>query len=221
MSKKSQEATTETKDLKTELTESEETTSNNESVALQEDLQAAETQNAALLETVLRMQNEMNVMKKAINNPVIISDQFETGEYKAGIDQDITNDGVIEMSVQTDPNTRVFKDKNDYEMFMKEKVTIVIERTSDPNADQLVGMAVNGDSYLFVRGVEQTCPRYIVNGFACAKPTNYINQEYQADDGAQMSRQVGTTGLRYPFRVVKDVSPIGDRWLQKVLATAA
>jgi hypothetical protein len=108
------------------------------------------------------------------------------------------------------------KEKLDELAFMAEKVKIILHETSEPNADPVVMVSVNGRSRAFKRGVEYVVPRSYVGVLASAKPVHYTNEEYTLSDGSQGVRWPSRRGLRYPFGVIED-SPKGRAWLKRML----
>ena len=107
----------------------------------------------------------------------------------------------------------VSKEKLERLRFFAEKVKIVIHDTAEEQADPRFSVWVNGREWIFVRGLEYTVPRYVVEGLCRAKPVGFTNQEYVKEDGTRSVRWPTKTGLRYGFSVVED-SEKGREWLK-------
>lgn len=101
--------------------------------------------------------------------------------------------------------------------FMEEEVTIYIQDTNVPHADQRFGITVNGREIVFLVGRQYTVSRKYVETLARGKQTHYGNEEY-TEDGIHGVRWPARSGLRYPFSVVEDKNPVGHLWLKSVLA---
>lgn len=118
----------------------------------------------------------------------------------------------------TDVDSPEFKQKAEYEAFMREKVKIHIQTTSEKDADQFFDVSVNGRSRTFFRGETCTVARYYVEGLAHAKPLHYENQKVIGLDGAEDYKYPVRSGLRYNFSVMHDPNPRGAAWLERLIA---
>lgn len=104
--------------------------------------------------------------------------------------------------------------------FMEEPVDVLVHESTDPRAEPIVQVGVNGRNQFFVRGQSQTVRRKFVERLARAKRTSYTQQRYKDENGNDAIRNVPHTALEYPFSIVRDQNPRGGDWLKKVLAEA-
>lgn len=110
------------------------------------------------------------------------------------------------------------KDKADMLAFMEEPLEIFVHESTDPNAEPIVYVGVNGRTQYFVRGQVQTVKRKFVEKLARCKVTRYSQQYIKDGNGADAIKNIPHTSLAYPFSVVHDPNPRGAAWLRKVLA---
>jgi len=118
------------------------------------------------------------------------------------------------------PDGPAIADKAAALAFMREPVTIIVSESTDPNAEAMPCVYVNGRPQRFQRGKEQTVKRMFVEALARAKPTAIKTVDAMDADGSRTMKVLRSTGIRYPFSVVEDKNPIGRAWLSKVLAEA-
>lgn len=104
--------------------------------------------------------------------------------------------------------------------FMEELVTIRVATSTDPNAEQLFEVWVNGEPQLFKRGQTKTVKRKFVDCLARRKLTTHTLEKYTNADGVEAYRYPGHTGLRYDFQMVRDDHPRGAEWLAATLQEA-
>lgn len=159
----------------------------------------------------------------ARDTPVSLSKpQLSTDDEQIGQDGVVTGeDGSAEIArVKAETiDTPGFREKAANLEFNNEPVRIRILDTSEPNAQQVFQINVNGPpDWLFERGKEYTIPRYVLETIARAKPVNYRNEEYIDDDGILKVRWPSRTGARVPFDVIEDKNPMGRAWLRSILA---
>lgn len=102
--------------------------------------------------------------------------------------------------------------------FMNERVRVRIGTSTDPNAEQVFELIVNGKTELFKRGETKTVPRYYVDLLARLKETGFENKEVINRDGERSYAYVPRTALKYDFAVVGESNPLGDSWLAHVIA---
>lgn len=102
--------------------------------------------------------------------------------------------------------------------FNEEPVTIHLHESTDPNADNVVPVGVNGEMRWLQRGREFTLARKFVERLALARPSSIQTYETRDFDG---NRAIGIrkhTALKYPFSVIRDDNPKGVEWLRNLLA---
>lgn len=149
--------------------------------------------------------------------PVVIHSTHEAAEQDLGAAGDM-DDGSPIVTGMFDINSPQFKDKERINRFMHEKVKVHIHES---NNDLDVGaffVSVNNKSVTFRFGETKVVPRYIIEQLARAKPVHYANVQKTGSDGVEYIANPGTRGLRYPFSVLQDDNPIGQSWLNVVLA---
>lgn len=140
-----------------------------------------------------------------------------------------TNDGErvdeIEIAVQGDLVN--FKDKADRLAFLEEKLTIIINESSEKDAEKYVFCSVNGQGAgpggvkWLPRNRELTIARKFVEVLAKARPVRYKSVDETLPNGELASRQVGSSSQKYPFTVISDPNPKGREWLSKLLMRRA
>ena len=117
-------------------------------------------------------------------------------------------------------DTPNWKELAKMESFYDDEVEIVISDTDAPNAEQIIQLSVNGTNQFLIRGVPQIIKRKFVEVLAHAQPENLSTPEFIDPNGNRATKVVKTRGLKYPFRVLRDSSPDGRRWLESILKTA-
>ena len=149
--------------------------------------------------------------------PVVIrkETQFDDDKQSAGVATPGKGAEINQPVQEVEPVTLLVKEKADKLAFFAEPVQIVIHETAEEQADPRFSVWVNGREWVFVRGVEYTVPRYVVEGLLRAKPVGYMNQEYVREDGTRSVRWPTKRGLRYGFSVLMD-SERGRAWEKQV-----
>lgn len=105
------------------------------------------------------------------------------------------------------------------ESFMSEVLTIMLLPTTDPQAPPYATPNVNGNGVVVHRGVPTDVRRYHVEVLARMKETRVTQDLTPNREGEiTMASLRGSTGLVYPFTVLKDPNPKGGAWLANVLA---
>ena len=183
---------------------------NNAIGGLQEQIEDIGKTNSAILEF---MQDQKEQQKVA---PVIIQSTHEAAEQDLGAVGDMDDSPIV--TGMFDINSPQFKDKERIERFMHEKVKIHIHESSNDLEVEAFFVSVNNKSVTFRFGETKVVPRYIVEQLARAKPVHYSNVQKTGKDGIEYISNQGTRGLRYPFSVIQDNNPIGQSWLNVVLA---
>lgn len=179
---------------------------------------------------IMELDNKLAQVLEALNGmaaahrPISRSSSatFETEEYatqsgmvEPGLDDQAP---LVERTRLMSVDSVEFKEKEEIEAFMAELVMVQIHTTSETNADQVFEIAVNNERCLFHRGERKVCKRKFVYGLATARPVHFDNELYTKSNGVNAYRYPSRSGLRYPFSVVRDDNPIGERWLKGVLA---
>ncbi len=110
--------------------------------------------------------------------------------------------------------------------FMEEPVEIMIHESIDPNAEQFIFCAVNGEGAgshhlpWLPRGIPVTVKRKHVERLARAKPISLSTFDTTDATGALAKGIRSRRALAYPFSVIHDPNPRGPSWLKGVLAEA-
>lgn len=158
-------------------------------------------------------------MPRGVPNKVL-----ETAEMTVGQDKPraLTTEGPAKLEGRSvEPVDRPMdKEWLDMVAFSREKVTIVINADTNPNAEDPVGVGNNGDWLWLKREQSHTIERRFVESLARAKVTSYTQREEIGPNGVRLYINVPHTACRYPFRVENDPHPRGRDWLKAVLAEA-
>lgn len=96
--------------------------------------------------------------------------------------------------------------------FMAELITIRPATSTDPNAEQVFELCVNGRIELFRRGEDKTVPRYFADRMFRMKETRFSQKETQNAAGEKQYVQVPQSALKYDFQVITDHSPHSKAW---------
>lgn len=102
--------------------------------------------------------------------------------------------------------------------FMNEPVTVRIGTTTDPNAEQIFELIINGKTEVFRRGETKTVARYFADRLARLKETSYANVQVANHLDELSYAYVPRTAHKYDFAVVRDANPLGESWLKHVMA---
>lgn len=101
--------------------------------------------------------------------------------------------------------------------FMEEPVEIVISEDNSPNAEQVINLCVNGVNQFIFRGKNQVIKRKFVEVLARSRPETLATTEYTDANGNKATKVIKNHTLRYPFRVINDRNPDGQRWVESIL----
>ena len=104
--------------------------------------------------------------------------------------------------------------------FMNEMIDVHIHSTNNKEDEKVFELFINGERQFFRRNEKKQVPRRFVDLLARLKPTSYMHHELTRPDGVRDVIYEATSGLRYPFSVVRDPHPRGADWLRSVLAEA-
>jgi len=103
-----------------------------------------------------------------------------------------------------------------YEVFMNEKVIILVHESPNEEDLAVVCPMVNGVSQPIVRGYPTPVKRKYVEVLARAKETKYKQIQADANDPSSL-KMVPRTVLAYPFAIERDDNPNGRAWLRDII----
>lgn len=157
----------------------------------------------------------------AYKKPVADTDELDLGMTQEFI---IPSVGKLDRTEFRDEfesvDTPNWKELAKMEAFYEDEVEIVISDTDAPNAENIIQLSVNGVNQFLIRGIPQIVKRKFVEVLCHAQPENLSTPEFIDPNGNRATKVVKTRGLKYPFRVLRDSSPDGRRWLESILKTA-
>lgn len=108
-----------------------------------------------------------------------------------------------------------------YEKFMLEPVVVRIHSTKDKNEPPLVFVGINGDNRWLPRNRAIKLPRKFVERLAQAQEMAFEtkeNKDMTVDNAMTISRSIAQA---YEFSVLDDPSPIGRRWLARMVRSGS
>lgn len=156
-------------------------------------------------------------MTKPIKN--IESQDLPSGQATS---QDLPTEGAIDRDGFHRPFELVaedgFEDLAELERFMNEPVTVMVDKTTERNAEQVIQLLCNGTSQFIVRGKETTIKRKFLDILARAKIDGIETEEYLNPKNEKAIRINHHPAHKYPFRVVEDCNPRGYGWLKTTMA---
>lgn len=100
--------------------------------------------------------------------------------------------------------------------FNEEIVEIVIDESSDPNAENPVVVGVNGQYEYFARGEPKVVKRKFVDAL-CARNVNIRTTETRNNLGELGTKINQSSALRFPFTMLRDDNPKGRDWLRTLV----
>jgi hypothetical protein len=161
-------------------------------------------------------------MPRGIPNTKVIESQEQQIGQKVYVDMPV--DGPLAGMIRTDQNIEVVTDPlsksyADELMFNEELVDVMVHESTDPNAEPMPDVYVEGVPQRFMRGQVQTVKRKFLAVLAGAKQVSIQTQIIQQPD-AVYNRINKHSALRYPFSVHRDPNPRGASWLKGILASA-
>jgi hypothetical protein len=124
-------------------------------------------------------------------------------------------------------NLATFNDKAAQLAFNEEVLTIQLHGTTDPNAEPMVFLAVNGVGAgpngipWLPRDKPIAIKRKFVERLCRARPVAYGNVEKTNELGERYIDYPKTSALKYPFSVIEDKNPKGGKWLSDLLSSRA
>lgn len=174
-----------------------------------------------------RHPNRTEVSTDAKNNPVIISDDFDTSQNDIGQGNSrlLKSSGDAKDAMEPSLIARVGDHPMDSEKmqmlaFMNEDITVRIGTTTDKNAEQVFEININGKLEFFRRGESKTVKRYFVDHMLRLKETVYSQKEVINSEGIKDILHIPHTALKYDFAIERDNNPLGRSWQRAVLAEA-
>lgn len=124
-------------------------------------------------------------------------------------------------------NLSSIKEKAARLSFNEEFLVIQLHASTDPNAEQMVYVAVNGVGAgpngipWLPRDTPIKLKRKFVERLCRARPVAYGNVEKINEMGERVITYPKTSALKYPFSVIEDKNPIGGQWLSDLLSNRA
>lgn len=101
--------------------------------------------------------------------------------------------------------------------FMEEEITVMVQETSDQNAENPVVVGNNGMFKQFFRGQPTTAKRKFVDSLIVKSGrVNTIEVQNGAGERTYAIRQ--PSAHKYPFMMISDKNPKGGEWLTRRLA---
>lgn len=132
----------------------------------------------------------------------------------------ILQDGTVAVGQQyvepVDPQA-INKDYLDALKFMEEEIVVLVQESSDQNAENPVQVGVNGVFAQFFRGIETRAKRKFVDAL-CVKNSIVQTPEFINGAGERAFKIVQRQAMKYPFMVIRDGNPKGGEWLKRRLA---
>ena len=160
-----------------------------------------------------------------LNGPSTTStESFDNGQASSSVIMPASGDFDIDAlrdqlnaPMMGDPNSIDFHDHAEKLKFMEDQMLITIHETTDPTAERIIPIGVNGSMQHFTRGTAIKTKRKFVDALARARPFNVSTPEYNDANGDRATKLVTESALKYPFTVNYDPSPKGRAWLQAVM----
>jgi hypothetical protein len=166
---------------------------------------------------------EAAISGKAINNPVRMSEAFDTRELEI---QDTGPIGLEEIRAKAhaalDSEHMIMEaaglteEQIKLERFMNEMVVITVHESPNEEDLPVVCPMVNGTGQPIVRGYPTAVKRKYVECLARAKETKYKQVQMDANDPSSL-KMVPRTVLAYPFAIERDDNPNGRAWLRDII----
>jgi hypothetical protein len=111
--------------------------------------------------------------------------------------------------------------ENDYAAalaFMEEKITIIVNPSSEKFAQKLIDVGVNGRAEWIEVGKMTRIARKYVEVLARTRPTDIQTKHDDATAETPNNTVVRFSRVKHPFSVVGDTSPRGQEWLARLMA---
>lgn len=146
--------------------------------------------------------------------------ELDASKIPVGQPADIMlKDGTVGIAQSIEPVTtdQLNKTYLDDLAFMEDEMVIVVQETTDRNAENPVRVGVNGVFAQFDRGKPTRTKRKFVNNL-CVKSGDVTTPEYINGAGERAFKIVQRQAMKYPFMVIQDRNPKGPEWLARRLA---
>lgn len=142
------------------------------------------------------------------------SDLMPRGENDGILDWKAIRTGARSIEIASEVEVRT---SAEIEAFMHDELVIVIQKSTDKNASPTVPVGVNGETAWLPRNRKIRLPRKYVERLAMAQEATFStddNPDPRMDEGKVVNR---TNGQLYPFQMIHDPSPHGQKWLERVM----
>lgn len=144
-------------------------------------------------------------------------------EIGSGPERAMSSTGPARESLAPNKLTKVSEQPMDQEWvdmmaFMNEDVEVRIGETTDPQAERVFEININGKLELFARGETKTVKRFFVDRMMRMKQTRYSQKEIIDDEGVKQIVNIPHTSIKYDFAITRDDSPHSKAWQRAVLA---
>ncbi len=163
--------------------------------------------------------------RNAIDNPVqrqyageLHSDDM-ADEGEQCLDMMAGNFNGFDLAAVTEvpPGFREFKTLMEYEAFMAQPVVIRVHETRSESDPPAVFVGCNGDTRWLPRNVNVRVPRRLVESLARSRETLYKTEDNRDPNSDSMKTTHTRKVHSSSFSVLRDPSPMGGRWLQRVM----
>lgn len=115
--------------------------------------------------------------------------------------------------IEIEPVTSMGMDAIDLEKFMSERVTIMVHKTREKGALDVITPSVNGRNQPIVRGVATSVRRCFVEALIMSHDVNYEQQiNPMSPDQFHMAKKATPS---YPFDVIQDTAK-GYEWKERM-----
>lgn len=113
---------------------------------------------------------------------------------------------------------REWKTQEEAEAFYNQRLDIEVNQTNDKNAPPFAEAGVNGHMVWFPRGVRiNNVPRKFVEALARSQDTAYKTMQVRDPNADNQMKTLRTRATAYGFSVLRDPSPKGRAWLERVM----
>lgn len=150
--------------------------------------------------------------RKDITSSDVEGPQGSSIDLSSGIEQ-VERPDLITVTDDTLASPHVAEYAKDLKL-MEDVLTVVIGETTDPNADNPVHCAVNGEKRSLMRGVEYKLQRKFVDSLI-KREDRIKTVNFKDAEGVDQTRVDKIPALRYPLSIIHDpAGDLGRRWFQ-------
>ena len=148
---------------------------------------------------------------------VLETDELPVGQQKPRIMKS-TGPASIAIEEPELPEAEMVIDQEwaDNMAFNAEKVTFVVNESTEAGVDNPVICGNSGNARQFWRGIEYTEERRFLESLMRAKITRYSQRKVVDPQGIESYQQIPHTACRYDIRVLHDPHPKGHEWLKSI-----